>query len=226
MEDEGLMAKATKTKAKTTTKAKAPLPKRATTKKATPPPPKRASRVKPRLERVPPPPTNRPPVQATPAGMCSRHTLANLLVLTVMRIDQLVRDKTLMKAGRDLYPIVHNVQAYIRFLRDENRHNSRSAAQQRVQEARAKEIEQRVLRDAHELVAISEHDAIFDEAFAIVRAGLTGLPARLTRDIEFRAKIEAECDDILRRCADKFRETTATIRQTGEAPVPAEADDA
>ena len=150
---------------------------------------------------------------------------ARLLMITTQWIRQLAKDGYCPAPMRGMVNTVAVIQGYIKSLKDEERRSSKSASASRVQDARATEIELRVARERNKLVDVDEYDAVFDEAFGVVKASFAGLPARVSRDIDFRQKLEAEIDDIFREAFDYFHAASAAIRETGEAPAPVEADD-
>jgi hypothetical protein len=147
-------------------------------------------------------------------------------MLTPQRVNQLVREGWIEKGGRNGYTIVGAVQGYIRFLKDEQRRASKSAALSRVQDARAREIELRTAREEHLLIETAEAIGVVDEIVGGLRSEVAGVPARLTRDVDLRRKIEAELDDVFRRAADRFEQKARDLRSSGEAVAPVAEDDA
>lgn len=146
---------------------------------------------------------------------------AKLLGVTPVRIRQLIAEGYIAKTGRDRIVLEVAVQGYLRFRNDDNRRSSKSASASRVQDARAREIDLKVAEREGRLVDIVEHIDLFAEVFGALKAGLAGVPARLTRDMSFRRKIEQEIDDVLRQCADRFEQASADPGNAGQA---AEAD--
>ncbi|MBX9740504.1 MAG: hypothetical protein K2X62_10540 [Beijerinckiaceae bacterium] len=149
-----------------------------------------------------------------------------LLELSAERIRQLIGAGYIEKHGKDQVPLVSAVRGYIRFLKDDERKASRTAAVSRVQIARAREIEFKIAEREHRLIDIAEHEDLFAEAFGSIRSGLAGVPARVTRDVELRRRIEAGIDDVLRRAADRFEEGTANLKASGADIAPDDGDDA
>ena len=103
------------------------------------------------------------------------------------------------------------VQGYIRFMRDEGRRMSRSAAPPRAREARAKEIEVRTAERLGKLVPLEDFDAFVDLVCGLFRAELGGLPARFTRDLPTRRALEREINELLTRIADVLDAKSAAI---------------
>lgn len=94
--------------------------------------------------------------------------------------------------------------AYIRWLRDETRKSTLSAAGARVQDARARAIELRTAREEARLVPLEDVQAIVADILGTYRYELTGLAASATRDLSVRAAIQQHLDDAIDRCRIKF----------------------
>ena len=118
---------------------------------------------------------------------------------------QLVIDRS---AGLDSCRI-----AYIRYLRE--RHSKPGAADSHLREARAREIEVRTAERLGKLVAVEEFDAMIDELCGVFRTELSGLPARVTRDVMLRRTIEREINGILNRIADVAEANAARLEAAG-----------
>jgi len=141
--------------------------------------------------------------------------------LTSVRVRQLIAEGYIEKAGRDRIVIETAVLGYLRFRNDDDRRSSKTASASRVQDARAREIDLKVAEREGRVVDLTEHMDLFAECFGALKAGLAGIPARLTRDMSLRRKIEQEIDDVLRQCADRFEQAA---RDPGDAGAAAEAD--
>lgn len=98
------------------------------------------------------------------------------------------------RAAQDRYPLIRCTNGYIRFIRSENKLSSKQASAGLVAAARTKEIEQRVAIRQNQLIALAEHDAIFVEAFGVVKSCFARLPACV--DLDLRGKVAAEIDAI------------------------------
>jgi hypothetical protein len=136
------------------------------------------------------------------------------------RIRQLSKDGWIEKQGRDQFFLVDVVQGYIRFRNDSDRRAQKSAADSRVRDARAREIELRNAVREGRLIEIDEAIAIVEEMIGLFRAETAGLPAHVTRDLQFRKTIETAVNDILERVADIAAErgrAVAEARATSEA---------
>ena len=106
--------------------------------------------------------------------------------------------------------------AYIRHLRTRRS----SAADDRLRLARARAIEQRTRREAHELVPFGESLAVIDAAIGKLMVHLGSVPARCTRDIEMRKIIETEINRARTAAADEFERQAQSLTSTGKAAPP------
>lgn len=118
------------------------------------------------------------------------------------------------------------VRGYLAWIKDEQRRATKSAGESRVKDARAREIELRIAQREGDLIDLADHDAVVDEMAGIFVAALSGLPARVTRDIPLRRKIEAECDEIRRSIAKVAAKRGEELQAAGTAAEAAGSDDA
>ncbi|VIO80100.1 hypothetical protein [Bradyrhizobium ivorense] len=125
-----------------------------------------------------------------------------LLMVSAERVRQLSKEGWIEKQGKDQFYLVDVVQGYIRFRNDADRRAQKSAADSRVRDARAREIELRNAVREGRLIEIDEAMAIVEQMTGLFRAETAGLPARVTRDLQFRKTIETALNDILERVAD------------------------
>lgn len=129
---------------------------------------------------------------------------AALLELTSERVRQLVKSGHIEKRAKDQVPLVSAVRGYIHFLKDEERRSSKSASASRVQDARAREIELKTAEREGSLMDVEEVRAVVAQWAGVIRTGLNSIPARLSRDMTFRRKIETEIDDVFRQATESF----------------------
>ena len=160
--------------------------------------------------------------RAGEAGLISTQVACQLLMMTRQRLGQLAADGWITRLAQGQWRTVDVVQGYIRFLRDEGRRTTKHAADSRVRDARAHEIEVRTAERLGKLVAVEEFDAMIDGICGVTRAELSGLPARVTRDLVVRRAIEREIHGALKRIADTA-ESIAERLESGrpiDAPLP------
>ena len=159
------------------------------------------------------------------AGLITVETASKLLMVSPVRVRQLVSGGYIPKASRNSYPLVGVVQGYVRFLKDEERRTSKSATANRVGEARAAEIELRTAERANRVIDTEEAIAAVDEMIGAIKWGMTGLPARVTRDVALRRKLKMEIDGVFQRASERFEQSASSLRTSGGASTP-DAEDA
>jgi hypothetical protein len=137
---------------------------------------------------------------------------AELLRLSGERVRRLT-DGWIEKDESGAIRLIDAVHGYIRFIKSRP---TRSAAETRVREARAREIELRTAQRAGELCETEEAVAPVDEIFGGLRSELAGLPAMVTRDLSVRRDIEAGINSILNKTAAKLEEQARTLQADGE----------
>jgi hypothetical protein len=162
--------------------------------------------------------------EAAPEGdrLISVTSFAAFTDYTPTYIRQLQREQALPRGGRGTIPFVAGVRAMIRFLRDSERRSSKSAADSRVRDARAREIELRNLENEKRLCETEDVNGLVDEMIGVFRAELSGLAARVTRDLQFRRTIDQALNDILHRIADTFNEKAILLGASSPAADPVE----
>jgi hypothetical protein len=154
------------------------------------------------------------------ATLITTEQAARLLMIGPERVRQLVKEGWITKLERDQYQLVDVVQGYIRFRNDEDRRALKSGAEARVRDARAEEIQLRVGLRSGQLMEHAEHVALLREFCALVRSELGGLPARLTRDMSERRKVQQAVYDVLKRLAARADEM-ARLGRPSSGPVAA-----
>lgn len=158
------------------------------------------------------------------AGTITTVQAARLLMLSDERIRQLVKDGYIPRVAQGRFNLVTVVQGYIRFLKDDGRRSSKSAADNRVRDARAAEIERRMAREDRDIIMLDEAMAAYDFATGLYLASVSGLPARMTRNASERRRLEAICDGERQRLADRFAEGASAL-PTGIAAADADDED-
>lgn len=129
-------------------------------------------------------------VSSSPGTLVTLDVAAQLIMVTPRWVQKLTKDGWIPKSERGRYSLIGVVQGYINFLKDEARRASKSAADSRVRDARAREIELRVARQQADLIPYAEHVAILDEILGHIRAEMEGAPARITRDLGIRDELK------------------------------------
>ncbi|MCX5513374.1 hypothetical protein C3941_00140 [Kaistia algarum] len=143
---------------------------------------------------------------------------ARLLEVSETWVRRLRRDGYLPRLPDGRLPIVAAVQGYIRFLQDDERRASKSAATHRLQEAKAEEVRARIAQKYDELMPIEDAEAVLDDLLTTVRARLAGLPAKITSDPATHSRIKQEFHDALAEMTAASKAMVEALR-TG-APFP------
>lgn len=152
--------------------------------------------------------------------------LAKFLDLTPHRVRQLIKEGHIEKAGPDRLVLETATRGYIRFRNDADRRSSKSASASRVQDARAREIELKTAEREGSLMDVEEVRAVVAEWGGVIRTGLNSIPARLSRDMTFRRKIETEIDDVFRQATERFESAMGDRSAAGAAAEADAGDDA
>ncbi len=144
---------------------------------------------------------------------------ARLLMMTPQRVNQLVAQGYIQRPKRGFTTIVSAVQGYIRFLKDEDRKNTKSHAASEAVQARADEVRLRIAERKRELIPQEDAALALDLLVGEVNKQFTGLPARITRDLRLRREIEARLDESKGKIAEALaacRELAATGRDPSD----------
>ena len=142
----------------------------------------------------------------------SMRDAADLLGVTVERVGQLVRSGHIERIGRGKTTTRSAVQGYTAFLKESSDRATRTSAQERVAAARAAEIEQRTAVRNRELIPIEESLQAMQILVGIVVSEAETVPARVTRDMALRRKIEDAIRDMRSRIAAALRDQRTAIK--------------
>jgi len=152
--------------------------------------------------------------------------LAELLTIQGSRLTQLTTDGTIKRKAKGLYDLREAVQDYIRYLREQQKRQQVSTADNRIRDARAKDIEARTAERLGRLVPLSVYDEMIDGFAGIVRSELAGMPAACTRDLTMRRIIERELNARLHRMAEFAKSESIRVGTMGRVDDSERADGA
>ena len=153
-------------------------------------------------------------------------TAAKLLMIGAERVRQLAKDGWIPKAARGKYPLVGVVQGYIKFLKDEQRRASKVAADAEIKAERARGLRLKNDKDEGRVIDVEEALGTLDEVVGELRTGINAVPARVTRDLKLRDKIEKEIDASFERCRRRLERTAAKLEKAPAAAARGKADKA
>ncbi len=123
------------------------------------------------------------------------------------------------KGGRfSLLAIVRGVVAYYEAQLQES---NKAAAANRATEARTREIELRIKERSRELIPLEDAKAVVGEMATAVKSEFQGLPARYTRDMQERRRLEQEIDGAFERLSRRAAEAERSLA-AGENTLDAE----
>lgn len=149
------------------------------------------------------------PTQAGPTTI-NVSQLSRLLDLTPRRVQQLVQQGVIPKAGRDAYPLVAAVQGYLRWLTDAGRLVAGSASAQRVANARADEIEARIREKMKGLIPTEDQRMTVATLLEVVKRELADLPGRLP--LHIRSAIRADISASIARIEKTAAQAIKTVQ--------------
>jgi hypothetical protein len=139
-------------------------------------------------------------------ALLSTEQLAALLCVDRAWVRRLTLSGVLTKTENGRFRLIDAVQAYLRYVRDENRRTGKAEMTNAVLRARAHEIELRTAQRERSLIEIDDVLGTLDEMVGMFLTGLSELPAACGgRDLTARRTIEAATRDLRQRIADKAK---------------------
>lgn len=187
---------------------------------------KRQRNTPPTKDGAGPSPSGTAPAAAGNDPTIPTEVAGKLIRVSAERVRQLTKLGWIKSAGRNRYRVIDVVHGYLDYRDDADRRAQKSASASRVQDMRARELEIRVAEKERELIPTEEAISFVGDALGKLRAGMIGLPARVSRDVTLRTKLEAEIDGEFERAAEAFRKESAALRSGGEPMDAAGEDDA
>jgi hypothetical protein len=138
-------------------------------------------------------------------------------------LDVLVADRIIEKLPNGRYDIDKTRVAYITHLRRARRTSPQTTARAEFDAAKARDLQVRAAIREGTLMETEEAIAIVDELVGFMLAGLSGLPARITRNMEARREIEAEIFNLRQALADKRAKRAAELETAANTELKANA---
>lgn len=160
------------------------------------------------------------PASTLPDAFVTASALAALTGRSRAWVFAMLKDQEVSKDGRGRYRIADVIPALIRHYEALMQKTSKSAASSRVTDARTREIELRIAQQERSLIPIDDAEMAMSQLAGVVNAELSGLPARLGRDMAVRRKAEAEVHGTRQRISaalDRLSEASRTGRDLDEA---------
>jgi phage terminase Nu1 subunit (DNA packaging protein) len=138
---------------------------------------------------------------------------ARLIGRSKQWVNTLERRGYIRKLDRGLYAAADVVQGYARSIAEDKRSTEKSAAEARLIEAKARSLELRTQREQGALAPLQEWYDGMSMITGKVVAALVGLPARFTRDIGERQRLETEINRIRTDVADWLETEGARLEE-------------
>jgi hypothetical protein len=148
-------------------------------------------------------------------GTIGVEAAAEWIGVSAGRVSQLVKLGWITKTANGRYLLGNVVKGFIAFLRDEQRLASRTEAAAELTRQKAAALALRTAKEAGELCDVADALGTVDEIVGKLRADLAGLPARLTRDLEMRRRLDSEIDAIFGEASVRYEREAERLR--GEA---------
>lgn len=165
------------------------------------------------------------PASALDASLTTEQA-ASLIGVTDRYIRQLMQDGRFKRDANGVLTVFAVVRGYIEAKDQEIEQARLKAADNEVRRAKAKEINLRIAEKERELVPRDEVEALVQLVVGEIVSRLQGLPARFTRDINERRRLEQLVYDIRGEVADLTAKYGETFRTGGELIDATDEDDA
>lgn len=142
-------------------------------------------------------------------------TIADLLMVSERRVQQLAKEGVIPKAERGRYELVPTVQGYIRYLQERSVHSDATTIDYAVEKARltkaqADLAELTLARERRDVVSVALLEKNLSGLFAEVATNLRNIPGRIvsslvgqTDERAIRRLVLAEIDQVLQALAER-----------------------
>ena len=141
--------------------------------------------------------------------------VAKMLDVTPRFVQILVKDGFIRQEKRGEYRVLDVVRGLKAYYEDRLDQASKKSAANRASDARTRQIEQQMEIRTRTLVPRSDFYRAQDFVIAQHRSEISGLPARVTRDVPLRRKIEEEIDRIFARTAERIERAAHALEEGG-----------
>jgi hypothetical protein len=147
------------------------------------------------------------------------------LRLTRQRVGQLTDEGVFSRLADGSFDLDACRFAYIEWLRSDDRRSAKSVVASRINDARAAEIEIRTAERLKTLQGLGRDEglAVVDAVLGPMRSDLQSVPARVTKDLALRLRLESELNGVLDNAANRARTHRRDRPQGGPAVADAAA---
>lgn len=136
--------------------------------------------------------------------------LATVLGVGERQVQKLEKAGVLKKTAHGTWPLPESVQAYVGHrVQSELRRAGRTPANDRMADLKADKLAFQVERESRSLLREAERRtiALIDEIVAPVKPDLMAIPARLTKDISLRRRMENEIEDVFTAASKRMKKS-------------------
>ena len=155
--------------------------------------------------------------------------LAEILGVSARRIQQLAVAGVLRRQSHGEWVLPESVQAFVEHkVQSEIKRLSKGEANgaDRLKEIKIRREALKLAREERELVPLADAIYAMDQVAGTVALQVNNIPARYTRDLDERDRLQAEIDDVLKTVADRIEKCGAALRADLDADTPEAEDDA
>jgi len=121
--------------------------------------------------------------------------IGKVLGITDRRVRQIATDAGISASAHGQWPVGPVMRAVVAAASRERENDAEREARARLMAARAREVELRTAERERELVPTEDAVNLVINFIGSMVSKINGLPARITRDVELRRKIEATLDE-------------------------------
>ena len=140
---------------------------------------------------------------------------AKLLMLSPRRLQQLTQQGHAPKPERGVYPLVPLLQGYLRFLKAQERLQSRDTDDE-LKQLRIRKERRREATEEGDLLVRADAEFFIEKFAALVVLELNNLPARATRDLEQRDHLQDQVDEVLQRVGWRHEDVKQPVTDLGD----------
>lgn len=162
----------------------------------------------------PPPPVSKQEAAKRPTIRID--ILAGALGVSNERIQQHIRAGYFDRAGAGEVTLESALRGGWRHADHVREASSKNQAQAEASQARASHFKLQVAQKMRELIPLEDAEAVVAHMVGAMRSEMSGISARVTRDVAMRRAIEKEVHGSLTRMAEAFRSSAEALRAGGE----------
>ncbi len=138
--------------------------------------------------------------------------VSDLLGFSPRWLNKLVSQGLVERKENGLFDLVEVCLGYIRWLKDDNRRNSKTEVAKLKEAEQVRKLKLENAKLEGELADMETVETVFLEMFTTLRANIDAVPAGVTRDLAQRAEIQKRIDLAFETCRKTFEATHRSIR--------------